>query len=161
MTLRFSSRIAIPSNDREVLAKTLNQVLADSVDLKMQVKQAHWNIRGRHFIARHELFDDLAMRLDGFIDEVAERAAAMGALTRGCVRDVASNTRLAAYDHDATNGMQLVRMLADRYGAYTKNVRDAVSVAEERGDVATEDLLTEMVRTTEIDLWFLESHLEG
>jgi starvation-inducible DNA-binding protein len=37
----------------------MNQSLADAIDLQMQMKQAHWNVKGPHFIGLHELFDKI------------------------------------------------------------------------------------------------------
>ena len=58
MTMKFPSHINLPREARVELVELLNTCLATSIDLHWQVKQAHWNIRGRDFISRHELFDD-------------------------------------------------------------------------------------------------------
>src|SRR3546814_6408020 len=63
---------------REKLVTLLNARLSDAIDLKLQAKQAHWNVKGPSFIALHELFDTIAGLADGFVDEIAERATALG-----------------------------------------------------------------------------------
>jgi starvation-inducible DNA-binding protein len=54
----------------------LNAMLADMVDLQRQAKQAHWNVRGPHFISLHKLFDEIAGEFDDIIDDIAERITA-------------------------------------------------------------------------------------
>ena len=61
---------------RRAMVSLLNQQLADALDLGLQAKQAHWNVKGPHFIGLHELFDKVAEELEEFIDEIAERAPA-------------------------------------------------------------------------------------
>ena len=50
---RLPSRVALPEEKRETMVKHLNTALAMSIDLSLQVKQAHWNIKGPQFFARH------------------------------------------------------------------------------------------------------------
>ena len=64
------TRNTLPAASREQLIPLLNARLADATDLKSQVKQAHWNVKGPQFLPLHELFDGIAGRLDGQIDEI-------------------------------------------------------------------------------------------
>ena len=67
------------SKDRRVqLIELLNQRLASAVDLQMQMKQAHWNVKGPSFIGLHELFDKVAEAVEGYVDEIAERIVQLG-----------------------------------------------------------------------------------
>ena len=45
----------IPRDKRLELTTLMNQRLASAVDLKLQLKQAHWNVKGPNFIGLHEL----------------------------------------------------------------------------------------------------------
>ena len=73
-----TTRIDVKPKLRDSMADLLNQQLADTVDLYTQVKQAHWNVKGPHFIALHELFDKLAEELEDPVDDMAERITALG-----------------------------------------------------------------------------------
>jgi len=156
----FKSHVAISDDHRERLIDTLNTTLATTLDLMLQVKQAHWNIRGPWFFARHELFDDLATHLRDFGDDIAERAGTLGGYARGTVRLAGSGSELPEYDLEAVDGDRHLQLLTERYGAYCKLLRTGIGRTQEAEDVATEDLLTEVLRKTELDLWFLESHLQ-
>lgn len=159
MTVRFSNHVALPDESKAELVATLNVALATTNDLYSQVKQAHWNIKGPHFFARHELFDTMASRLRDFADDIAERATTMGGYASGTARLSADASTLPEYDLRAVDGKQHIKALVDRLSEYTKFVRSAIREAGEHDDPATEDLYTEVLRGTELDMWFLESHL--
>src|SRR6266403_2168765 len=65
----------IPEQRRSELNALMNQRLADAVDLQMQMKQAHWNVKGPHFIGLHELFDQIDEAVEGYgFDRGAHRS---------------------------------------------------------------------------------------
>src|SRR6266699_5553522 len=68
----------LPKAARVVLIGILNQKLADIIDLQTQLKQAHWNVKGPHFIGLHKLFDEINEEAEEWVDEIAERATALG-----------------------------------------------------------------------------------
>jgi starvation-inducible DNA-binding protein len=161
MTMKFPSHINLPREARAELIELLNTCLATSIDLHWQVKQAHWNIRGRDFISRHELFDEVAEHVRKQADAFAERAGALGGYAQGTIRLAAQNSELEEYDLSAVNGDDHVRVLVDRVTVYASTIRDGIHRAGELNDPVTEDLLTQTLSQVEQDLWFLESHLYG
>jgi DNA-binding ferritin-like protein len=82
---------------RTQLNALMNQRLASAVDLQMQMKQAHWNVKGPSFIGLHELFDKVAEAVEGYVDEIAERIVQLGGVAEGTVRMAAARTRLTEY----------------------------------------------------------------
>ena len=58
----------LPEKIRAKMIDLLNQELADVLDLGLQAKQAHWNVKGLHFIGLHELFDKVAEEVEGFTE---------------------------------------------------------------------------------------------
>jgi len=82
----YSTRIDIPEMLRTQVIELLNQTLASTLDLKTQVKQAHWNVKGKDFYQLHELFDEIAAEVEEFIDLVAERITALGGYALGTAR---------------------------------------------------------------------------
>ena len=69
----YTTKIDIPAETRTKVIGLLSQQLADTLDLFTQIKQAHWNVKGIHFIALHELFDKLAEETEDYVDDMAER----------------------------------------------------------------------------------------
>jgi starvation-inducible DNA-binding protein len=138
----------------------LNQQLADTLDLYSQVKQAHWNVKGMHFIELHLLFDTLAESVIEFVDLIAERATALGGTALGTVRMAAAQSQLPEFPVEIVNDKQVLEVLAQRYGAYGSSSRTAIATAAEDGDQDTADLFTEISRTIDKHLWMLEAHLQ-
>lgn len=155
------SRIDIPAATREQLIEILNTTLASSLDLKTQVKQAHWNVKGKDFYQLHEMFDEIAGELEEFIDMFAERITALAGLAKGTARVAAQNSILPEYPFDILEGMDHVTALADRFAPYAKHLREAIAKSADLGDADTSDLYTEVSRTIDKRLWFLEAHLQA
>jgi starvation-inducible DNA-binding protein len=155
------TRHDLPAEARGQIVALLNQQLADATDLYSQTKQAHWNVTGPQFYQLHELFDELAESVEGFIDLIAERATAFGGTARGTVRMAAASSRLPEYPADLRDGLPSVAALAERYAAFAATTRAAIDRADEAGDAGTADLFTEISRGIDKHLWFLEAHLRG
>ncbi len=154
------TRNDLPDNTRKAMAELLNARLADTLDLKLAIKQAHWNVKGPDFIALHELFDQIAARVDTQADDIAERAVSLGAVAHGTAQNVAKRTKLEPYPDNLTGGRPHVEALADRIAALGKLAREAINQADEAGDKDTADLFTGQSRALDKDLWFIEAHLQ-
>lgn len=159
--MQFTSHVNLPEEARERLVYTLNRLLATSIDLHWQVKQAHWNIRGKNFLSRHELFDDLADHARKQADELAERAGTLGGYAEGTIRLAAQASHLPEYDLEAVRGDAHLKALVERFARLGTALREGIRVADDVKDPVTVDLLTRTLGEVELDLWFLESHLNG
>jgi starvation-inducible DNA-binding protein len=144
---------------RKSVTETLGQTLAASLDLKTQVKQAHWNVKGMDFYQLHGLFDEMATELEGYVDMVAERITALGGTALGTARVAAARSILPEYPYDIVDGAEHVRSLAERYSLYAAHLRSAIDTTGEIGDADSSDLYTEISREIDKRLWFLEAHL--
>lgn len=149
----------LPLDTRTAMVELLNARLADAIDLALQLKHAHWNVKGAQFIAIHELFDQIEARVAAAVDNLAERAVQLGGVADGAVRSVAAKTTLAAYPHGAAGAFEHVRALADAMSATAKQARAAIDLAAQKGDAVTADLFTEVAAGLDKDVWFLEAHL--
>ena len=155
----YTTRIDLPEDIRVQVIEILNQTLAATLDLKTQTKQAHWNVKGMDFYQLHELFDEMATELEEYVDMVAERITALGGVAKGTARIAAAESILTEYALDAVTGVEHVTALADRFGTYAKHVREAIDRTDTLKDADTADLYTEISRTIDKRLWFLEAHL--
>lgn len=157
----FETRIDIPEGTREKVIELLNGRLADTFDLYSQLKHAHWNVKGSDFYQLHLLYDQVAADVFPYVDEIAERATQLGGLALGTARMAASSSSLDEYPLDAIEGMETVTAVADRLAAYAAAVRSAIDKTAELGDQSTSDLFTEISRTVDKYLWFVEAHEQG
>ena len=157
----FPNHNSLPDATKAKMIETLNQQLADSLDLYSQTKQAHWNVKGKDFYQLHLLFDAHAEHVEDWIDLIAERATMIGGYAMGTVRMSADASRLPEFPTDITDGMDYVAALVERWGDYATSTRAAIDVADEFEDKDTADLFTDVSRQADMDLWFLEAHLQN
>src|SRR6202007_2630841 len=121
----YSTKIDIPAATRDKVIAVLNQQLADTFDLFSQIKQAHWNVKGMHFIALHQLFDKLAEEAEEFVDDMAERATALGGVAIGTARAAGKVSRLPEFPLECVHGKVAVEALVERYALLAASTRKA------------------------------------
>jgi len=143
---------------REQSITVLNRHLAAAIDLQAQVKQAHWNVRGPGFLAIHELFDTIAGLVADDADLIAERCAALGGTAEGTIQVAVEKSYLVRYPLTIADTGKHIFAVAAALAAFGQAVRDAVVETAQNGDVDTADLLTQISRGIDRQLWFVESH---
>ena len=146
---------------KEKMIVLLNARLADAIDLSLQAKQAHWNVKGPHFYGLHLLFDEIHEKVEAHADLIAERCVQLGGTAMGTVRDVSKATKLAPYPEDTVEGRAHVDALSSALAKFGGNVREAIDEAEEIGDQAGHDMFTQIDIEVDKYTWFVEAHLEG
>lgn len=149
----------IPAKTRENVCAELNVALAEALDLRLQAKQAHWNVKGPNFIALHELFDKVAEGLDVAADLIAERIAQLGGTPVGTLQGIGKASSLEPYPISIKASNDHVEKLSDAMAAYGKRVRALIDTTDELGDKDASDIMTEISRQLDLHLWFVESHL--
>ncbi|MFB5189768.1 DNA starvation/stationary phase protection protein Dps [Alicyclobacillus fastidiosus] len=158
MSMLRKTRIDLSVDVRQHMVELLNRHVTDLTDLFIQTKLAHWNVRGSHFIAYHELFDELAGHLNELTDTVAERVTALGGTAGLPVQGIASQTSVPAWSLETTKDLSVLEALAERWAVVANSAREAIYKSAE-DDPDTSDLFTEVSRQLDKDLWFLEAHL--
>ena len=148
----------LPAAARAELIAFINQRLADAVDLQMQLKQAHWNVKGPNFIALHELFDEITDDAREYVDLLAERIAQLGGVARGTVRMAAAGSRLEEYPLGIADGAAHITAVAKALSTFGREARLAIGETSELGDADTSDIFTEISRGIDKWLWQVEAH---
>ncbi|HTN75875.1 MAG TPA: DNA starvation/stationary phase protection protein Dps [Pirellulaceae bacterium] len=151
------TQVALTEAVRQSVVELLNQTLADVFDLYSQTKQAHWTVRSPQFWQLHKLFDDVAAATEEHIDVVAERIATLGGLPLGTVRAAAAASKVPEFPAKFDD-MPHVAALAQRYAVVANSVRENIDKADELGDKTSADLFTQVSRSLDLQLWFLEAH---
>ena len=151
----------LSKNRRAEMNALMNQRLADAVDLQMQLKQAHWNVKGPSFIALHELFDKVSEAVEDYVDTIAERIVQLGGIAEGTVRMSGSRTRLEEYPLNIADGTAHVEAVAKALSTFGREVRNTINQADELDDADTGDIFTEISRGTDKWLWFVEAHSQA
>ena len=158
---QIETKNSLPQSIRVQSVELLNRNLALAIDLERQAKQAHWNVKGPHFIGLHLLFDKINDDVEEYVDEIAERAVQLGGVAEGTARMVAKRSSLAEYPASAVDGRSHVEALSSALAAFGKSARKAIEQANELGDLDTADLFTEVSRGVDKWLWFVEAHLQA
>jgi len=149
----------LSENIRGQAVDLLNRHLAAAIDLHAQVKQAHWNVRGPAFIAIHELFDKVSTEVEEFSDMLAERAGALGGTAHGTVQTVAKETFLKPYKLGIASEKDHVEAISSALAAFGESLRESIKESDDFGDPVTADLFTQLARSVDQQIWFIESHL--
>jgi starvation-inducible DNA-binding protein len=151
----------IPKAAREALNTLMNQRLADAIDLQTQLKQAHWNVKGPHFIGLHELFDQINEAVEDYVDLIAERIVQLGGIAEGTVRVAAGRSRLDEYPLAIADGASHVEAVARALSTFGREARATIDEADGLEDADTADIFTEISRGIDKWLWFVEAHTQA
>jgi len=160
-TVPYDTENDLPKSKRVELIDVINQRLADAVDLQAQLKQAHWNVKGPHFIGLHELFDKIAEEVEAYVDMIAERAVQLGGIAEGTVRVAASRSRLDEYPLDIADGSAHVEAVARALSTFGREARMTIEETSALSDADTADIFTEVSRGIDKWLWFVEAHTQA
>ena len=152
-------REILTGDAKQKVAAVLQDVLVDLVDLSLQLKQAHWNVRGQHFRPLHLQLDEIVETARDTSDEVAERLAILGVAPDGRLATVAMSSSLEAYPPDFIGWQETVSLVADRLMAVIERVRKSMETAGEY-DSVSEDLLIEVGSELEKHLWMVQAQEE-
>jgi starvation-inducible DNA-binding protein len=139
----------------------LNIRLADAIVLQTQVKQAHWNVKGPHFIGLHKLFDEISEAMLEYIDMIAERAVQLGGVAEGTAEIAVQRTLIEPYPLDISTGRAHCEALMSALATFGTAVRKDIDEADNAADKDTADLYTEVSRGVDKWLWFVEAHLQA
>ena len=152
--------IALDERVRAASIEALNQILADTMMLRDLYKKHHWQVAGHTFYQLHLLFDKHYSEQSTLVDALAERIQSLGGISVAVPHDVAEMTRIERPPRGREEvPVQLSRLL-EAHELVLKEVREAAKQAAEAGDDGTNDLLVSgVIRTHEMQVWFLAEHL--
>jgi starvation-inducible DNA-binding protein len=161
VTDMYTTENDISLDHRTNMIRLMNQRLASAVDLQMQMKQAHWNVKGPSFIGLHELFDKAYAEAEGYVDLIAERIVQFGGIAYGTVRSSAASSELTDYPAAIADGLAHVEAVARALATFGSEARSMICEANTLEDAGTADIFTEISRGVDKMLWFVEAHSQS
>lgn len=157
----MKTNIGLDDATRLEVGQMLNLLLADETVLYATTRDYHWNVTGPEFRSLHQQFEEQYEQIAGWIDEVAERARAIGTGARGNWADLTKAARTSA---DPGIGLPAEHMLAELLALHEDLVvqlrADSDACTERFKDAGTADFLTGLMERHEKAAWMLRSQLE-
>jgi len=141
-------------------AENLNQILADTMTLRDLYKKHHWQVSGPTFYQLHLLFDKHYNEQNELVDQIAERIQLLGGVSLAMAPDVAEMTLIPRPPKGREEGPVQISRLLHAHEIILEEARSMARQASEAGDDGTNDLLiSDVIRTNELQVWFLSEHL--
>lgn len=152
--------VGLSHDARMYSCERLNQCLADSQILYSLYKKHHWLMRGPTFYQLHLLLDKHAGEQLELIDTIAERVQSLGGVAIGDPRHIAEITVIPRPPDGVEEVPAMISRLLEAHETILVAAHDAAQRAAEMGDDGTNDLLvSDVIRTGELQAWFLAEHL--
>jgi starvation-inducible DNA-binding protein len=140
--------------------ENLNQLLADTITLRDMYKKHHWQVVGHTFYQLHLLFDKHHGEQDELVDSIAERIQLLGGISIAMAADVAETTMIPRPPRGREEAPVQISRLLEAHELILKEARTMAKQASEAGDDGTNDLVvSDVIRTNELQVWFLAEHL--
>jgi starvation-inducible DNA-binding protein len=160
----FGSIARLPIGLDEKICATsvtnLNQLLSDTMTLRDMYKKHHWQVAGHTFYQLHLLFDKHFEEQVELVDEIAERIQSLGGLSIAMAHDVAETTQIPRPPRGREEVPVQISRLLEAHEIILKETRKYAQEAVAAGDDGTNDLLvSDVIRTNEMQVWFLAEHL--
>ncbi len=138
----------------------LNQLLADTMTLRDLYKKHHWQVSGQTFYQLHLLFDKHYNEQVELVDQIAERIQMLGGLSFAMAADVSEATNVPRPPKGREEVPVQISRLLTAHEIILQEAHASAKKAAELGDDGTNDLLvSDVIRTNEVQVWFLAEHL--
>ena len=155
-------RIGLGTEIRHRSVRALNRMLAHSMALRDLYKKAHWQTSGVTFYALHLMFDKHYEKQLELVDELAERVQILGGVALATAHDVVQESRIARAPSGTETPVQQLHGLLDAHELLLTEARPLARETAESGDDGTNDLLVSgLIRSNEMQAWFVGEHLAG
>jgi starvation-inducible DNA-binding protein len=152
--------IALAEDTRRLSAENLNQLLADTMTLRDLYKKHHWQASGPTFYQLHLLFDKHFNEQSDLVDLIAERIMMLGGVSIAMSADVAETTLIPRPPKGREETPVQISRLLHAHEIVLEAARAMARKADEAGDDGTNDLLvSSVIRTNEMQVWFVAEHL--
>ncbi len=136
----------------------LGVFLADTYLLMGKTQAFHWNVTGSNFKGLHELFEEQYNDLFKAVDVLAERIRALDAPAPWSIAEMSGHARISEAS-GPVDSKRMVQILAEDNATMSRNANALASTAEEMGDIATQDMLSERIEAHDKAAWMLRAHL--
>ena len=155
-------QLALSSTARETSVELLNQMLADTITIRDLYKKHHWQVTGPNFYSLHLLFDKHFNEQSELVDEIGERIRTLGGIGVIMGRDVAQLSTIPQPPPGRESSARQMARVLEAHEIILQQAHASAKQAAEAGDDGTNDLVaSRVIRTNELQAWFISQHLVG
>jgi len=152
--------IGIKKENLSQVSLALNKILADEFLLYTKSRNAHWNVEGPDFYAKHKFFEDQYNQLDEIMDDVAERIRSIGHYSVATLQSFLSLTHLSEQTREKNDSQGFIKELLGDHERIIMQLRGDINrFANELNDLGTSDFITGLMEVHEKMAWMLRAHL--
>ena len=152
--------IALSEDACKLSVENLNQLLADTITLRDLYKKHHWQVAGPTFYQLHLLFDKHYEQQNELVDAIAERVQLLGGVSLAMAPDIAETTLIPRPPRGREAAPVQISRLLHAHEIVLKEARTMARLAAEHGDDGTNDLVvSNVIRTNELQVWFVAEHI--
>lgn len=152
--------LGLDEDAREYSVNVLNQILADTITIRDLYKKSHWQVAGPTFYQLHLLFDKHYEAQSELVDLIAERIMLLGGISVAMAHDVAELTNIPRPPKGREEAPMQISRLLEAHELILRETREGAKQAADKDDDGTNDLLvSNVIRTNELQVWFLAEHL--
>lgn len=157
----METKIGIKQENLEAVAHKLAVMLADEFLLYTKTRNAHWNVEGADFYAKHKFFEDQYEQLDETMDDIAERIRSIGHYAPATLKEFLQLTRLTEQSREVNSSEGFIKNLLADHESIIMHLRENINrFANEYHDLGTSDFITGLMETHEKMAWMLRAHLK-
>jgi starvation-inducible DNA-binding protein len=153
------TRHPLSEANRIEIVRALQPIQTGSLELFLQLKSAHWNVRGASFSSLHEVLESASQSVLNFVDDVAERMAILGGEPLASVQKLAAVPQLADLPVGVRQQEEVIKVACDRIAFFSNLVRDCIDTIERNDDPVSSDCCIRALTDIEKHMWKIESHL--
>ena len=152
--------IALAEGICNASVENINQLIADTMTLRDMYKKHHWQVAGHTFYQLHLLFDKHHGEQDELVDTIAERIQLLGGISLAMAADIAETTMIPRPPRGREEVPVQISRLLEAHELILKEARTMAKQAQEAGDDGTNDVLvSDVIRTNELQAWFVAEHV--
>ena len=155
-----SVNTGLSSEVRQKVATILNKLLSDEYVLYTKTLKFHWNVTGIVFHDFHAAFKEQYEKLFSIVDDIAERARALGAPALGSLQEFSTYARLKEINSDNLSALEMVKQLLADHETVIRTIRSAIDETAALGDQGTSNFLQDLIIKHEKIAWMLRAHIK-
>ncbi|MEM6486063.1 MAG: DNA starvation/stationary phase protection protein [Pseudomonadota bacterium] len=140
-------------------AESLQDILAELIDLSLQLKEAHWNVVGPRFRSVHLELDEILLVVRDGYDEIAERIRALGHAASGGVAVIEQRSKLTPFPEGTVKDMEVVALISERLAQVCEGTRVHIPILGEL-DPISEDMVIGLTGNLEKAKWMMTAQFE-